>query len=214
MKIKTFSVNPFQVNTYLYFDEVSKEGIIIDPGFYWEYEIKNFEDFISKEEIILKGIYLTHGHIDHILGINFIRNNYNVKSYLQFEDKFLVENAISQGVMFGLESFEEIKIDNYFEDPISISLGETIIECIFTPGHSPGGVCYIDKINKNVFCGDLIFMNSIGRTDLPKGDYSLLIDSIENSLFKSCNDDYILYPGHMEPTSIGNEKKNNQFLKH
>jgi glyoxylase-like metal-dependent hydrolase (beta-lactamase superfamily II) len=212
MKLQIFTVNPFQVNTYLYFDEKTGEAIIIDPGFYLDFEKNNFSDYVKKNKIKLKSVLLTHGHIDHILGVNFVRNNFNVKSYLNINDKFLVEGAKSQADMFGLDLFEDVAIDELFNDEIKIKIGECEIISLSTPGHSPGSVCFIDFINENVFCGDLIFQNSIGRTDLPKGDYSLLIDSIENSLFKKCNENFTLYPGHMEKTTVGSEKKFNPFL--
>jgi len=104
-------------------------------------------------------------------------------------------------------------IKNFITEETKIKIGMTELNFIHTPGHSPGGICIVDFPEKNIFCGDLIFQSSIGRTDLPGGDYDILINSIMNKLFVKCADDFNLYPGHNEPTTVGREKKYNPFLK-
>ena len=213
MKIKKFILNPFQLNCYLYFDEASKKGIIIDPGAYDESEENIILNFINSNNIKIEYIINTHGHIDHILGNAFAKECFGVPLMMNSEDIFLLNNAPSQSAMFGLKNISSPNPDLNISDETILYLSDTKIMFLHTPGHSPGGICIIDHLNKNVFCGDLIFANSIGRTDLPGGDMDILLDSIYNKLFKECSDDYILYPGHMEETAILNEKKYNPFLQ-
>lgn len=213
MKIKTFTVNPFQMNSYLYYDKTSNEGVIIDPGFYYDYEKEDFLKFIDTNKILLKFLINTHGHIDHVLGNKFIMDNFKVTPYIHKDDLFLYDNVKSQGDLYGLPIDVQPPITNFITGETKIKIGITELYFLHTPGHSPGGICIIDYTEKNIFCGDLIFQSSIGRTDLPGGDYNILINSILNNLFINTEDDFILYPGHNEPTTIGTEKKYNPFLK-
>jgi glyoxylase-like metal-dependent hydrolase (beta-lactamase superfamily II) len=128
------------------------------------------------------------------------------------DDLFLVNNARAQADLFGIEIPALPGIDQFISEDTILKIGGTELKFIHTPGHSPGSVCMIDDKNKNVFCGDVVFKNSVGRTDLQGGNMEVLIDSIKNRLFKTCGDDYTLYPGHMEVTNIGDEKKYNPFL--
>lgn len=212
MKVKEFTVNPFQMNCYLYYDEISLEGILIDPGFYGEDEKDFALDFISRANISIKYIVNTHGHIDHILGNGFAKETFCAPLYIHKEDELLVSGAKEQAAMFGFHTDTPPAFDGYINEDSSLFLGKTEINFIHTPGHSPGGVCIIDHIHKNVFCGDLIFKGSVGRTDLPGGNHNTLIKSIKEKLFRTCADDYTLFPGHMEKTTVGEEKKHNPFL--
>jgi hydroxyacylglutathione hydrolase len=213
MKIKIFTVNPFQMNCYIYYDETGLEGIIIDPGAYEKYEEDEIRDFIKKNKINIKYIINTHGHIDHVLGNNFAKESFNCPLLIHSDDLFLLDNAKAQGLLYGLNVLESPAPDNFITGDLKIYLNKTEIGFIHTPGHSPGGVCVVDHLNKIIFCGDTIFAESIGRTDLPGGKYEELLDSIKNKLFVQCEDDFVLYPGHMEETTIGQEKKYNPFLR-
>ena len=212
MKIKTFTVNPFQMNSYVYYCEEAKEGIIIDPGFFENYEENKLMDFVNKSGIRITGILLTHGHIDHVLGNTFARNTFEILSYLHSDDKFLYDNAAQQGRIFGIGISPLPDTETFTQEGQRFRVGNNVLKVLHTPGHSPGGVCYIDDIEKIIFPGDVIFRNSIGRTDLAGGDYNTLINSIKNKLFAVCGDDYEIYPGHMEPTTVGREKRYNPFL--
>lgn len=212
MKIKTFTVNPFQMNSYVYYCEEAKEGVIIDPGYFENYEENKLMDFVNKSGIRITEILLTHGHIDHVLGNTFARDTFEVLSYLHSEDKFLYDNAVQQGSIFGIGISPLPNTETFAQEGQRFRVGSNVLKVLHTPGHSPGGVCYIDDIEKIIFPGDVIFRNSIGRTDLAGGDYNILINSIKNKLFAICGDDYEIYPGHMEPTTVGREKRYNPFL--
>ncbi|MCI0471959.1 MAG: MBL fold metallo-hydrolase, partial [Ignavibacteria bacterium] len=157
-------------------------------------------------------ILMTHGHIDHVLGNKFARDTFEVPSYLHSEDKFLYDNAIHQGNMFGISIRPLPETETFAAEGQFFLVGKNVLKVLHTPGHSPGGVCFIDDTEKIIFTGDVIFNNSIGRTDLAGGDFDTLINSIKKKLFATYGDDYEIYPGHMEPTTIGREKRYNPFL--
>lgn len=212
MKVIQIPVNPFSMNCYIYFDEVTKEGVIIDPAAFTDEEKNYIKELIKNNDIKIKYILNTHGHIDHILGNQFAKDLFKVKLLMHRDDEFMIKNAKQQGLMFGVEFPEPPPPDEFIDENSQIKFANVKLKIIHTPGHSPGSVCFIDDKNKNVFCGDLIFKNSIGRTDLPGGDFDVLIDSIKNNLFVNVNDDYNLFPGHMEVTNVIDEKKFNPFL--
>ncbi|MBS1518479.1 MAG: MBL fold metallo-hydrolase [Bacteroidetes bacterium] len=212
MKIKKFQLNPFSMNCYIYYDEASKDAVIIDPAAFTEDEQKSIMDFTESENLNVKYILNTHGHIDHILGNNFAKNYFKVPLYMHAGDEFMLENSKEQARFFGMDFPDPPPVDNYIDDKTSLQINGTELTFINTPGHSPGSVCIIDHKNKNVFCGDLIFKNSIGRTDLQGGNLNVLISSIKNKLFKVCANDYNLFPGHMESTNVKDERNSNPFL--
>ncbi|MBN1634600.1 MAG: MBL fold metallo-hydrolase [Ignavibacteria bacterium] len=212
MKIKVFTVNPYRVNSYLYYDEINLKGFIIDPGYSSDEEKSEIFNFIISNNISVKYIINTHGHIDHIAGVNITRKYFNVKSYMHKDDFFLIETILEYSEIFGFDISEKPIIDDFITEDLELSEGDLKLSFIHTPGHSPGGICAIDHINKIVFCGDLIFRNSVGRTDLPGGNTKMLYNSIRNKLFRECSDEYILCPGHMETSTIYEEKNFNQFL--
>lgn len=213
MKIKTFVVNPFQMNSYVYYCENSGEGIVIDPGYYTKYEQDEIVDFLNEHRIRIKHIINTHGHVDHVLGNDFAEEQFGVHSYLHQDDLFLYERAKQQGLLYGINVGRLPAIENFLSEKDVFRLGANSVKVIHTPGHSPGGVCLYDSAEKIIFCGDLVFSHSIGRTDLPGGDYDTLIGSIKNKLLDVFDDDYRLFPGHMEYTTVGRERAGNPFLK-
>lgn len=212
MKVIQFTLNPFSMNCYIYYDEKSNEGVIIDPAAFSEAEKNKIKKFIEEHGIKIKFIINTHGHLDHILGNKFAKDYFKVPVMMHKDDKFLIDNASEQARFFGLDFPAPPEPDQYITEDTTLKLYDIELKFISTPGHSPGSVCIIDDKNKNVFCGDLIFKNSVGRTDLQGGDMKILIESIKNKLFKICSDDYKLFPGHMEITNIKDEKKFNPFL--
>ena len=213
MKVKQFTLNPFSMNCYIYYDEATGDGVIIDPAAFSQSEKDIVTKFIHDNGIKVKYIINTHGHIDHILGNKFAKDTLNVPIYMHKDDEFMISNANEQARFFGLDFPTPPPVDEYITDDTKLNVNEFELKFMNTPGHSPGSVCVIDDKNKNVFCGDLIFKNSIGRTDLQGGDLKVLINSVKNKLFKDCKDDYTLYPGHMEITNVKDEKKHNPFLK-
>jgi glyoxylase-like metal-dependent hydrolase (beta-lactamase superfamily II) len=212
MKVIQIPLNPFSMNCYIYYDENSKEGVIIDPAAFTEAEKNNVKRIIEDNEIKIKYIINTHGHLDHILGNKFAKNYFKVPVLMHASDDFLIDNAPQQARFFGLDFHSPPPIDEFITEDTLIKLNGGELKFIHTPGHSPGSVCIIDDKNKNVFCGDVIFKNSIGRTDLQGGDLNVLLNSIKNKLFKQTKDDYILYPGHMEITNVKDEKHFNPFI--
>ncbi len=212
MKVIQIPLNPFAMNCYIYFNEKSGEGIIIDPAASSREEEERLKNLIKENKINIRFILNTHGHLDHILGNKFAKEYFKVPVLMHADDEFMLKNAVSQGTMFGLEIPQQPGVDIFISEDSSVKFDDSELRFIHTPGHSPGSVCIIDDKAKNVFCGDVIFKNSIGRTDLPGGDYDTLISSIQNKLFTNCDDDFSLFPGHMEITNIKDEKRYNPFL--
>lgn len=210
MKIRTFEVGPFLENTYL----LSKDGtaILIDPGFSTESEYSSFKNILQASQEELSAIVLTHAHVDHVLGIHRVLKDFEIPVYSNIEDLFLWENFGNQATMFGLNqvgfSFtpEPLPIEGPFK------IGELVFECIFTPGHSPDHTTLYFKEEGLAISGDALFRESIGRTDLYKGDFELLKKSIVEKLY-TLPDETKIHPGHGLPTSIGHEKQNNPFVK-
>lgn len=211
MKIETIAVNPFEMNCYIYYDENSKEGVIIDPAAYTDSEKELIENFVKGENIKIKYILLTHGHLDHIMGNHWAKEYFNVPVLMHKDDLPLIEHAPDQGKMFGVDFPEPPKPDKFIDDEDTIKFADTELKVIHTPGHSPGSVCFVDEKEKIIFGGDCLFKDSIGRTDLWMGDMDTLLNSITKKIFKY-PDDYEVYPGHYDSTTLGEEKENNPFL--
>ena len=209
MLINTYVAGPVQANNYLVVDEVSKEAILIDCSDY----VAEIIDYVKENNLTVKYILLTHGHFDHVLGINRMNEVLGAKVYVHEGDKEQVVNTRSVMMMFGLptEGVENPKITATLSDAGELTLGTQVIKVIETPGHTPGGVCYL--IGNCLFSGDTIFHGTIGRTDLPGGSFQQIKHSVKDVLFAL--DEYIkVYPGHGEPTSIGYEKKFNDIVNY
>lgn len=200
------------MNCYVYFDEQAKGGVIIDPAAYTDSEKKIILDFIDDNEISIKYILNTHGHLDHILGNRWAKDYFHVPILMHKEDLLLVTNAQQQATMFGINIESPPVPDKFIDERSHLSFPGIQLTTIHTPGHSPGSVCFVDEHGKNIIVGDCIFKGSIGRTDLWRGNMEELLSSIKNKIFKY-SDDFTIYPGHYEPTTIGEEKEYNPFLK-
>lgn len=210
LKIKSFTFNPFEENTYVISDETS-ECIILDPGCYSIEEKREIENYIFSNKLKPVKILLTHAHIDHILGNNFITGKYGIPIQMSSIEIALLKAAPEYGRMWGIEAEPSPDPELFVQDGIDIKFGETVLKTIFTPGHSPGSFSYYHVDTKNLFSGDVLFMQSIGRTDLPGGDYDTLIRSIKEKLFR-LYDEVIVYSGHGPFTTIGSERRHNPFL--
>lgn len=211
MIVKTFTFNPFQENTYLVYDD-TKEAIVIDCGCIIDYEKKAFKQYIADNELNIVKVINTHLHLDHQFGNRFLFETYNIAPVAHAEDEFLLENVKSQGAMFGIPLKEEAQtLSGYIEDNQVFKFGNTTFKALHVPGHSPGSVAFYFENENAVFVGDVLFKSSIGRTDLPKGDYATLILSIQNRLLP-LPDSTVVYSGHGPTTTIGEEKVNNPFL--
>ncbi len=208
--LKSFCFNPFQQNTYIVYDNKGT-AFIVDPGNYTSSENELLKNFIEGKKLKLTRLLLTHAHIDHILGNKFIFDSYGILPEVHKDDEYFIDNLITTGEMYGVNCEASPSPINYINDGDKITLGDYTFDCIFTPGHSPGSISYYNKQNKLLISGDVLFYGSIGRTDLPKGNHQILINSIKQKLFV-LPDDTKVYSGHGQTTTIGFEKKSNPFL--
>lgn len=210
MKLQSFTFNYFSENTYVLFDE-SKECVIIDPGCHQPEEEQKLVQFIEGNHLIPKRLIQTHCHIDHIFGNKFVFDKWGLlPEYHELEQKVL-SSAVEYVKMWGID---------YKPSPIGVlrldvnqevTFGNTSLKLLFTPGHSPGSVCFYHKESNQIISGDVLFRMSIGRTDLPGGNYETLMQSIFQQLL-TLPDETKVYSGHGPVTTIGFEKKNNPFL--
>ncbi len=208
--IKRFPFNPFQINTYVLSDE-SGECVIIDPGMQGDAEEEAIANYISRNNLIPVMLLLTHAHIDHILGNSFITDKYNIKLTAHKDCVPFLDGAEQYASTFGLK-LEKVKtIDNYIDEDTPIKFGDSELKVLFTPGHADGSLCFYSPKDSFVITGDVLFNQSIGRTDLKTGNYDLLQKNIWEKLF-TLPDDTVVYPGHGPETSIGFEKVNNPFV--
>jgi glyoxylase-like metal-dependent hydrolase (beta-lactamase superfamily II) len=210
-QVKSFTFNPVQENTYLLYNE-HKECIIIDPGCYYDHEKEELKSFINLNKLQPKFLLNTHCHLDHVFGNKFIAEEYKITLNSHPLEKKLLEMAPASGLMFNLP-FDNYQGEvNYLEEGDKIFLGDDELEVIHAPGHSPGSICFYCKKQHFIIGGDVLFYNSIGRTDLPGGNHEHLISSIKEKLFKLPGDTKV-YSGHGSTTRIGAEIKENPYLK-
>lgn len=210
LKIKSFTFNPYQENTYLIFDD-SKEAVVIDPGNYEAYENELISKFIDENKLQLKKIILTHCHIDHCLGNKYLNEKYGAELLIPFDERDLYKNVENIATLFGFPNYSHLDENKYLKEKDKIEFGDIKLDVLFLPGHSPGHLAFYFKNDNVCFSGDVLFYNSIGRTDLPGGDHDTLINSIKNKLFL-LNPNTIIYPGHGQKTTLKNEMKDNPFL--
>jgi glyoxylase-like metal-dependent hydrolase (beta-lactamase superfamily II) len=210
LKVKSFTFSPVQENTYVVYNE-ENACCIIDPGCYFASEEQELENFITKNN--LKPIYLlnTHCHLDHIFGNKFISKKFGLILHLHQLEKQVLEFGPASGMMYQLpfENYDgELK---FIKEGEVIKVGEDELKILFTPGHSPGHICFYSEKDQFLIGGDVLFNGSIGRTDLPGGSFEVLEKSIRTELY-TLPGEVIVYPGHGEETTIGYEKKTNPFV--
>lgn len=208
IEIKTYVEGPIDANNYLVTDVDSKEAVLIDCS-------SNRDEFINVIKdagVKLKYILLTHGHFDHILGVDEFKKQFGVDAYISQDDMFQVRLVPDMLQMFaGMLPVEVNGIDKFINDGDEIKIGHTVIKAISTPGHTKGGMCYL--VDGNLFSGDTLFQGSVGRCDLPEGDLSAISKSIKEKLF-TLPDDTAVFPGHGGKTTIGYEKKFNEIINY
>jgi len=211
MIIESQAVGPFFKNGFVVACEDTREAVLIDPGD----EIPGLLSFIERRALIVRHILLTHAHVDHVTGVAAAKRILRAPIYLHRDDLFLYEHAVDSGAMFGLKVEPQPPIDVFYGSGQVITFGGYEVRPHHTPGHCPGGVCLqIGKTGEtglDLFVGDTLFAGSIGRTDLPGGDYNTLIGSIRTVLF-AFGDDAVVRPGHGPDTTIGRERRTNPFL--
>lgn len=208
--IASFTFNPFQENTYVLYDE-TKECVIIDPGCYSPEERKELAGFIEKEGLKPVKLLNTHCHIDHVFGNHFITEKYKIGLFMNEKDLPVLNSLADVGRMYSLNVELSPEPEDFLNEGDRLSFGNSEMEILFTPGHSPGSICFYHKDQRFVISGDVLFYGSIGRSDFPGGNHETLINSIKDKLF-SLGDDVIVYSGHGPETKIGYEKKTNPFL--
>jgi len=210
MKIHRLTFNDFAENTYILSDDTG-ECAIIDPGCSNDIERSQLDAYISAEGLKPTLLINTHGHIDHIYGLNHVHEKYGLDLHIHRGEKVVIDMAPQIGQMYGIP-FEPISIPmSHIDETMKVAFGQVELEIFFTPGHSPASVCFFHRESKQLIAGDVLFQGSIGRTDLPGGDYDTLIGSIVDNLFP-LGDAVVVYPGHGPETSIGAERASNPFL--
>lgn len=211
MKIKIFSFNPFQVNTYILYDE-SNRCAIIDAACHGENEEAQLQYFLTENKLKPEILLNTHCHVDHLLGNNFLFETYGLKPQVHKKSLPFIENAQDHGLAFGMQIEPPVMPDTFIEEGQMIPFGNEQLKVIETPGHADGSVCFYHEKQGFLIAGDVLFYQSVGRTDLPTGNYDLLIQSIKNKLLV-LPDETVVYCGHGPKTTIGAEKNNNPFLQ-
>ncbi|MBB3185853.1 MBL fold metallo-hydrolase [Microbacter margulisiae] len=211
MNIVSFAFNPFMENTYILYDDTS-ECVIIDAGCLTISERQKLQQLIEKKSLTLKRVINTHLHLDHVFGNGFLFRTYGIAPEAHMADEFLLAQLAAQSAIFGVPFHEDPQpIGKRISENETISFGHTQLRAIHVPGHSPGSLCFYNKKDSVLFVGDVLFRGSIGRTDLPKGNYEELITGIQKKLL-ILPDETVVYPGHGDPTTIGREKTENPYL--
>lgn len=211
MKLHSFVFGYFQENTYVLWDE-TKECVIIDPGNTNYQEDQILFNFIEQHQLKPVRLLLTHGHIDHIAGNDAIFQRYKLLPEVHQEDLFLIQAHELTAQMYGIPCTPSPLPKRYIQENEIIRFGNSELLTIHTPGHSPGSITYYSAKYNFAIVGDVLFYESIGRTDLPKGDFNTLKNSIQKKLYQ-LPDETIIYSGHGNPTKIGYEKKHNMFVR-
>jgi len=207
MIIEKLAVGPIMANCFIVGCENTKEAVVIDPGD----DVDKILMVLSKHSLKVRYILNTHGHFDHVGGNKRLKQVTGADLYIHKNDEHMLETLNSHAAMFGLSAENSPPADHYLNDDDELVFGDDIkIRVIHTPGHSEGGVCFL--IDGKLFAGDTIFERSIGRTDLPGGSMKVLLESIKTRLFV-LNDDIRVYCGHGFETTIGDEKRENPFVR-
>lgn len=211
MNIKTFVFNPFYENTYLI---SSSKGncIIFDPGCYESFEYEELMNYIKEEDLNVKSIVNTHCHIDHVLGNHQLKEKFEVPLKIPINEKEVFDAVPAYAPQWGITNYQQAEVDEYLSEGNTISLDEVVMKAIEVPGHSPGHLMFYDADEGFIMGGDVLFRESIGRTDLPGGNHDELLTNIQSKVY-TLPDEVIVYPGHGPSTSIGHEKSNNPFVR-
>lgn len=211
ISIKIFICNAFQENTYLVFDETG-QTLVVDAGNSLAEEDSMIEAFIHSNQLTPMLLVSTHGHVDHLLGNAFLKEKYHLPYAAHADDLDLIKDAASHGAMFGLVVKPPPLPDRLLSHGDVITFGNSLLRVIHLPGHSKGGIGLYSEKQHFIIVGDVLFQRSIGRTDLPGGDFDQLVDSIRSQLF-TLPEETVVYPGHGPSTTIYEEIHENPFLK-
>ncbi|NCT92824.1 MAG: MBL fold metallo-hydrolase [Chitinophagaceae bacterium] len=210
LQVKAFTFSPIQENTYVLYTEQNK-AIIIDPGCYFPVEQETLKMFFQDTQLEPVQLLNTHCHLDHVFGNHWVHQTYGLELWLHPKEELLLERAPESGARWGLPFENYTGPLHFLREGDTVLLGNDALELIEAPGHSPGSICFYCKAQGFIIGGDVLFRDSIGRTDLPGGDHATLLSSIREKLF-TLPDEVVVYPGHGPATTIGYEKRNNPFF--
>lgn len=212
IQIQSITFNPFAENTFILYDE-SRECIIIDPGCYDPQEEDSLSTFISNNNLKPVRLINTHCHIDHVLGVEYVAKRYELGFEFHHLDMPVFESTETVAAMYGIPNVKlPVEPTGFLDENDTVKFGRSELEILFVPGHAPGHIAFLNKAQKFVIGGDVLFYGSIGRTDLPGGDHATLIHNIK-SKFLPLGDDFTVYSGHGPETNMGFERANNPFLQ-
>ena len=214
LNIKEFTFNPFEEHTYVVYDGSTRDAIIVDPGMLGYRDFDEIKHFVEDNKLNINAITLTHIHLDHCFGAPWASKEYHVPIRAHLADAPLGASVPQQAQRFGLFSptISPVAIDEPLAAGDVITLGDNTLEVLHVPGHTPGGIALYCRDGHFVIAGDSLFRGSIGRTDLPGGDYDTLIASIRSQLL-NLPDDTVVYTGHSDATTIGDERRYNPFIR-
>ena len=210
LHIKSFTFNPFQENTYLLFDETG-EATLIDPGCYEVVEQLEVLDFISEKNLKVVQLINTHCHVDHVLGNFWAKKTFGLPLGIHENEVPVLKSVEVYGPNYGFNKYQTTTADYFLKEGDSISVGNETLAILLVPGHAPGHLVFHHQLSKQAIVGDTLFRGSIGRTDLPGGNHSLLLSKITSELL-SLPEETILYPGHGPATTVAFEKVSNPFV--
>jgi hydroxyacylglutathione hydrolase len=210
INIQSLTFNPFATNTYILSDETG-ECIIIDPAVSKPKEESELSSYIRDKGLTVKSQVITHYHVDHVLGVPFVKDTYHVGATAHRDGRLFWENSAIKAFDYGLSVVNIIPPDHFVEEHDKITFGNSELEVLLVPGHAAGSICLVNHAQKFIIAGDVLFHGSIGRTDLPTGDFDLLRENIFTKLF-TLDDNYTVYPGHGQKTYIGLERLHNPFI--
>lgn len=210
--IKQFTFNHFEVNSYLIVDETARQCAIVDPACEASFENAQLTQYIEQEQLQVTYILLTHAHVDHIAGLRQCCEHYKLPVTMHAEGRHLLRQAEVYGSLMGfaVDNMDDLEVAEINDNDL-LHIGNIEVECRYVPGHCPGSMCFVVASEQVVLTGDALFHFSIGRTDLPGGDYPTLIDYLKRRVL-TLPDDYRVLPGHGIASQIGKEKKYNSFL--
>ncbi|HEY0678517.1 MAG TPA: MBL fold metallo-hydrolase [Chitinophagaceae bacterium] len=210
LTVKGFVFSPLQENTYVLHNETG-ECCIIDPGCYFGNERNELKDFISQSQLRPKYLLNTHCHLDHVFGNKFVHDTYGLEPYIHPDEKLVLDFAPISGLQWNLPFDQYNGPVHYITEKDTVRLGEDVLKIISAPGHSPGHICFYNEAQRFLIGGDVLFRESIGRTDLPGGNHETLIRNIREKLFV-LPPEVRVYPGHGPDTTIGHERDFNPFM--
>lgn len=210
LKVQKFTFNPFAENTFVLSDETGA-CVVIDPGCMNRHEQAELGNYLAENQLRLEKVLNTHCHIDHIFGNSWLVNKFKVPLVANRKDLLNLRGSVPWAQMNGLPFDPSPEPDVNVEEGDKVTFGTTTLEVIFTPGHAPGHVSFFHPSSKKLFSGDVLFDGSIGRTDLPGGNYETLMESIVNKLLPMA-DEVLVHCGHGPETTIGKERRRNPFI--